>query len=83
MSLEEHETPERLEDLIARLEALVKSLEAEELDLERSIQAFEEGVRVARECHSRLDQAERRVEVLRRLPTGEVTAEPLGPAKEA
>lgn len=66
----------RFEDLLARLEGLVKALEGEELDLERSLDAFEEGVRLARACHGRLDQAERRVEALRRLPGGEVGTEP-------
>jgi exodeoxyribonuclease VII small subunit len=80
--LGEDASTERFEDLLARLEALVKSLESEELDLERSIQAFEEGVGIARECHRRLDEAERRVEVLRRLPTGEVASEPLEVGKQ-
>ncbi len=74
------ETP-RFEDLLARLEGLVKALEGEELDLERALDAFEEGVRLARACHGRLDQAERRVEALRRLPGGEVGTEPF-PAGE-
>lgn len=67
----------KFEDLLARLEAIVRSLESEELDLERSIAAFEEGVELARECHRRLDDAERRVEVLRRGPGGEAVSEPL------
>lgn len=72
---------ERFEDLLAQLEGLVKALESENLDLERSIQAFEEGVKIARECHRRLDEAERRVEVLRRLPSGEVESEPFEPER--
>jgi exodeoxyribonuclease VII small subunit len=73
---------ERFEDLLARLEQLVKALECEELDLEQSLQAYEEGVRIARACHQKLDEAERRVEVLRRLPNGEVVSEPYRPVKE-
>lgn len=72
----------RFEDLLARLESIVKQLESEELDLERSIAAFEEGVKLSRECHNRLDEAERKVELLRRLPTGEVTSEPFGQKEE-
>lgn len=67
--------PKRFEELLDRLESLVRSLESEELDLERSIQAFEEGVALARQCHERLDEAERRVEVLRRGPGGSVVRE--------
>jgi exodeoxyribonuclease VII small subunit len=74
---------ERFEDLLERLEQIVKALECEELDLERSLQAYEEGVRVAQACHRRLDQAEQRVEVLRRAPNGEVTSEPFRREKEA
>lgn len=72
---------ERFEDLLARLEAIVKSLESEDLELESSLEAYEEGVRLARECHARLDEADRRVEVLRRLPSGEVATQPLDVAE--
>lgn len=68
---------ERFEDLLARLEGIVRSLESDELELERALAAYEEGVKLARECHARLDEADRRVEVLRRSPSGEVVAEPL------
>ncbi len=71
------EAEPRFEDLLARLESIVRQLESEELDLERSIEAFEEGVKLSRECHKRLDEAERKVELLRRLPGGEITSEPL------
>ena len=74
MAKKEHR--ERFEDLLTRLERLVHTLESDELDLEKSLEAYEEGVKVARECHARLDEADRRVEVLRRLPTGEVVADP-------
>ena len=74
MAKKEHR--ERFEDLLTRLERLVHTLESDELDLEKSLEAYEEGVKIARECHARLDEADRRVEVLRRLPTGEVVAEP-------
>jgi exodeoxyribonuclease VII small subunit len=72
----------RFEELLDRLEDLVKTLEGEELDLERSIRAFEEGVALARECHQRLDEAERRVEVLRRRPDGTLASEPLAAGGE-
>ncbi|MHB8763794.1 MAG: exodeoxyribonuclease VII small subunit [Deferrisomatales bacterium] len=75
--------PVPFEQLLARLEALVRSLEADDLDLESSIDAFEEGVRIARDCHARLDQAERRVEALRRLPDGGIAAEPFEAEEES
>ena len=68
--------PKRFEELLDRLEAIVRALESEELDLDRSLHAFEEGVALAWECHQRLDEAERRVEVLRRGPGNSVLSEP-------
>jgi exodeoxyribonuclease VII small subunit len=82
IKMSEPEPQPRFEDLLARLESIVKDLESEELDLERSIEAFEEGVKLARECHRRLDGAERKVELLRRLPTGEIVGEPFETAGE-
>jgi exodeoxyribonuclease VII small subunit len=41
-------------------------LERGDLPLEESLKLFEEGVRLSRECQERLNQAERRIEVLLR-----------------
>ena len=47
-----------------RLKAIVQQLESGELTLEKSLELFEEGVRVARAAQARLDEAEKRVEEL-------------------
>ena len=52
------------ETQLAALERIVRELERGELPLEESLRLFEDGVRLARECQERLDQAERRIEVL-------------------
>ena len=52
------------EESVRRLAAIVEQLEAGELPLERSLELFEEGVRLARSAQERLDRAERRVEEL-------------------
>jgi exodeoxyribonuclease VII small subunit len=52
------------EQALERLEAIVERLEGGELDLEAALAAFEEGVALTRRCADRLEQAERRVEVL-------------------
>jgi exodeoxyribonuclease VII small subunit len=59
------------EDTLARLEAVVLKLESGDLPLEEALQAFEEGVGLARTCSARLDDAERRVHLLTRTPDGE------------
>jgi exodeoxyribonuclease VII small subunit len=52
------------ESAIAELESIVKTLEDGDLPLERSLQLFERGVQLSRFCHARLEEAERRVEIL-------------------
>ncbi len=55
---------EKFEEAMAKLEALVRKMEAGEMTLEESLKAFEEGIRLSRLCAARLDEAERRVELL-------------------
>jgi exodeoxyribonuclease VII small subunit len=52
------------EAAIAELESIVKKLEDGDLSLETSLQLYERGVHLSRFCHARLEDAERRVEVL-------------------
>jgi len=48
------------------LEQIVRELERGDLALERSLELFEQGIRLSRECQERLNQAERRIELLLR-----------------
>ncbi|MEE2791276.1 MAG: exodeoxyribonuclease VII small subunit [Acidobacteriota bacterium] len=52
------------ESAVGELETVVKTLEAGEISLEQSLQLFERGVQLSRFCHGRLEDAERRVEIL-------------------
>ena len=52
------------EAAIAELETIVKKLEEGDLALETSLQLYERGVHLSRFCHSRLEDAERRIEIL-------------------
>ena len=52
------------ESALAELESIVKELEQGNLALEQSLRLFERGVELSRYCHTRLDAAERRIEVL-------------------
>jgi exodeoxyribonuclease VII small subunit len=58
------------ETSLANLEKIVKRLEEGELPLEESLKLFEEGVRLSRECNERLQQAERRIEILTKRQGG-------------
>jgi exodeoxyribonuclease VII small subunit len=52
------------ESSLKELERIVEELEAGDLPLERSLELFEQGVKLSRECQKRLDEAERKVEIL-------------------
>ena len=52
------------ESAIAELEKIVKTLEEGDLALEKSLELYERGVQLSRFCHSRLEEAERRIEIL-------------------
>ena len=49
---------------LERLHQIVERLESGELDLEDSLQLFEEGVRLSRASQARLNAAEKRIEEL-------------------
>jgi len=66
----------KFEAALARLEEIVRSLESGELGLEQSLKLFEEGVKLARICNARLEEAERKVEVLLKDKNGKVIAKP-------
>ncbi len=55
---------------LQELEKIVGRLEDGDLALEESLKLFEDGVRLSRECQERLNQAERRIEVLLKDETG-------------
>ena len=52
------------EAAIAELESIVKKLEEGDLPLETSLEFYERGVQLSRFCHSRLEEAERRIEIV-------------------
>ena len=62
------------EAAIAELESLVKKLEEGDLALEQSLALYERGVQLSRFCHARLEEAERRIEILNER--GELKAAP-------
>lgn len=56
------EEPQKsFEELIEALEDRVRKLEAGELPLEQALKLFEEGIELTRDCHERLDAADRRI----------------------
>ena len=63
---------EKFEEALQKLEAIVTQMEEGDLPLEETLKAFEEGVKLARFCANKLDEAERKVERLMRDQAGKL-----------
>jgi exodeoxyribonuclease VII small subunit len=70
------------EESLKELEQIVEQLESGNLSLERSLELFEQGVRLSRECQSRLDGAERKVETLLKGGNGSLRTVPFKEPEE-
>ena len=60
------EQAKTFEASLEALEKIVEELEQGDLPLEKSLELFEQGIGLSRQCQERLSQAERRIEVLLR-----------------
>jgi len=69
------------ETAIAELESIVKKLEEGDMPLEQSLALYERGVQLSRFCHGRLEEAERRIDVL--TDRGELKPAPASLSDEA
>lgn len=58
-----------------QLEAIVKKLEDGDMPLEESLELFEKGIKLSRDCRERLMKAERRIEVLMKDANGDIGLE--------
>ncbi len=67
---------EKFETSLKKLEEVVRKLEGGSLSLDDSIKAFEEGVRHSAFCAKKLDEAERKVELLIKQRDGSFSKEP-------
>jgi len=67
---------ESFEKNLERLDAIVRGLEDADLPLEKALELYEEGMQLSQVCHQQLEEAEGRVEILRKRAGGKVVAEP-------
>ena len=65
------------ETSLTQLEAIVAKLEDGDLPLEESLELFEKGIKLSRDCRERLANAERRIEVLKKDADGGLSVESL------
>jgi exodeoxyribonuclease VII small subunit len=71
---------ERFEDALNKLEKIVSKLEEGDIPLEESLKLFEEGIRLSRFCNQKLDEAEKKVEILLKDKDGLLKSQPFAPS---
>jgi exodeoxyribonuclease VII small subunit len=69
-------TTRKFEDALKKLENIVHKIEEGNLSLEETLKAFEEGVTLARFCQSKLDEAQKKVEILMKDEKGKLKSRP-------
>jgi exodeoxyribonuclease VII small subunit len=70
------------ESAFMRLEEIVKTMESGDLPLASALDLFEEGVKLSRFCHTKLDEAERKVEMLAKKSDGSLEPVPFETGEE-
>lgn len=66
------------EGALQKLETIVQRLEKGELALEESLALYEEGIRLSRLCHAKLEEAEGKIELLVKDARGDVVLDAQG-----
>jgi exodeoxyribonuclease VII small subunit len=74
---------ERFEEALQKLERVVAKLEEGNIPLEESLRLFEEGIRLSRFCNQKLEEAEKKVEILMQDRDGTLKARPFDPFRAA
>jgi exodeoxyribonuclease VII small subunit len=69
------------EQALQQLEQIVQKLEKGELPLEESLKLYEDGIRLSRLCHAKLEEAEGKIEVLLKDARGEPVTDAAGRPK--
>jgi exodeoxyribonuclease VII small subunit len=54
------------EEALEFLEAIAEKLESGDLGLDDSLTEFERGINLARQCHAKIEEAERKIEILQK-----------------
>ena len=70
------------EAALKQLEEIVQRLERGELPLEESLKLYEEGIRLSRLCHAKLEEAEGKIELLMKDARGELVLDEQGRPKK-
>lgn len=58
------ENEKTFEEMLDNLEEIVQLLEKDNLNLEESISKFEDGMKIAKACNKKIEEAEKRITIL-------------------
>jgi exodeoxyribonuclease VII small subunit len=72
---------ESFEEALAELETIAQELESGELGLDEAIERYGEGISYARYCQKKLEEAERKIEILQKSKGG-IQAEEIAVKKD-
>jgi exodeoxyribonuclease VII small subunit len=70
------------EEAMKRIETIVADLEKSDIPLEQALERFEEAVKLAKICHRKLDEAQKRVSKLVDTDDGGFALEPFEESRE-
>jgi exodeoxyribonuclease VII small subunit len=73
----------KFEEALQELETIVQRLEDGNLTLDESLSLFEEGIKLSRLCSQRLEEAEKKVEILLKNENGSLSRQPFEPEEDS
>ena len=69
----------KFEEALKKLEAIVEGLEQGKISLDDSLKKYEEGIKLAKFCSEKLEEAERKIEILTKDNSGQLKRQPFKP----
>ncbi|HEY8848460.1 MAG TPA: exodeoxyribonuclease VII small subunit [Thermoanaerobaculia bacterium] len=75
--------PNEFEKAFQDLEKIVQRLESEEIPLDESLHLFEEGIRLSRFCNQKLEEVEKKIELILADAKGQPVTEPFEISEES
>ncbi len=82
MAIDKSNTEPTFEEALNELENIVRLMEEGNLDLEEALARFEKGISLSRICSKKLEQAEKRIEMLLCRENGDMVLKPAGIMEE-
>ena len=73
---------QKFEDALKKLEKIVDSLESGDIGLDDSLKKYEEGMKLLKFCTGKLDEVEKKIEVLVKDKSGKMTTKDFGKAED-